>query len=45
VDAAGVPRVDAVGAAEGCVADERVPAAVVVFGFVVRAVVILLCEG
>lgn len=42
VDTAGVPRVDAVGAAERGVTDERVAAAVVVFGFVVCAVVVLL---
>ena len=42
VDTAGVPCVDAVGAAERGVADERVATAVVVFGFVVGAVVVLL---
>ena len=42
MDTTGIPRVDAVGAAERCVADERVAAAVVVIGFVVRAVVVLL---
>jgi hypothetical protein len=42
VDTAGVPCVDAVRAADRGVADERVAAAVVVFGFVVRAVVVLL---
>jgi hypothetical protein len=45
VDTAGIPRVDAVGAAERGVADERVAAAVVVFGFVVGAVVVLLRAG
>jgi hypothetical protein len=42
VDTAGIPCVDAVRAAERRVADERVAAAVVVFGFVVGAVVVLL---
>jgi len=42
VDTARIPGVDAVGAAERCVADERVTAAVVVFGLVVGAVVVLL---
>lgn len=42
VDAAGVPRVDAARAAEGRVADEGVPAAVVGLSVVVRAVVVLL---
>jgi hypothetical protein len=42
VDAAGPPGVDALGAAHAGFADERVPAAVVVAGVIVRAVVILL---
>ena len=45
MDTTGIPRVDAVGAAERGVADERVAAAVVVFGFVVGAVVVLLRAG
>jgi hypothetical protein len=44
VDAAGPPGVDALGAAHAGFADERVPAAVVVAGVVVRAVVILLLK-
>jgi hypothetical protein len=42
VDAAGPPGVDALGAAHAGFADERVPAAVVVAGVVVSAVVIFL---
>jgi hypothetical protein len=42
VDAAGPPSVDALGAAHAGFADERVAAAVVVAGVVVRAVVVLL---
>lgn len=42
VDTARIPCVDAMRAAERGVADERVAAAVVVFGLVVSAVVVLL---
>jgi hypothetical protein len=42
MDAAGVPRIDSLRAAEGLIADERVSAAVVVACVVVGAVVILL---
>lgn len=45
VDAARIPRVDAVRAPERRVADERVPPAVVVVRSVVRAVVVLLRLG
>lgn len=45
VDAAGIPRVDAVCSAEGVVADEGVAAAVVGVGVVVGAVVIFLFGG
>jgi hypothetical protein len=44
VDAAGVPGVDTLRAAEGRIADQRVAAAVVVAGVVVGAEVILLNE-
>lgn len=42
VDARGVPCVDALGAAEGVVADKRVATAVVGCGVVVSAVVVFL---
>lgn len=44
MDAAGVPRIDPLRAAEGLVADERVAAAVVVACVVVGAVMILLYD-
>jgi hypothetical protein len=42
VDAAGVPGIHAMSAAEACVADERVAATIVVAGVVVGAIVVLL---